>query len=154
MSIGHRVSLGERTSTFVAWMVAFLVLCPILGIGVQGILGLGNGAGSVFTSRLIPLLANTLILAIGTSVLACAIGLSGAWVLNRYRFRGQSVALALLVSPLAIPPYVVAQLWLEATGPGMTLQGLRPIMDIGRLPLSIIAIGLCTSPLCLLNQYY
>jgi len=134
----------------VAWLFALVVVLPALGIAVQAWQGMQNGAGSVAGMRLLPLLGNTVTLAAAAGVLAVCIGLVGAWVVSRYHFAGRSLAVILLASPLAVPPYVVAQFWLEVTGPGSAGSLLRSGFDASRLLVAALIIGLCTSPLCFL----
>jgi iron(III) transport system permease protein len=102
----------------------------------------GSTAADLFGARILPLIGTTVALAVGASVLAVAIGLAGATLVVRRTFPGRGFAVALLASPLALPPYLVAHLWLESTGPGSPLHG--------QLLASIAVIGLSTSPLCFL----
>jgi len=58
-------------------------------------------------------LANTLLLLVGASVLALAIGTGTAWLITMFRFPGREIADRMLVLPLAMPVYIVAYAYVE-----------------------------------------
>ena len=51
---------------------------------------------------------NTLILMSGVGLLACLFGISSAWVVSRYDFKGRVMLSWLLVLPAAMPAYLLA----------------------------------------------
>ena len=53
-------------------------------------------------------LANTLILMIGVGALASLFGITSAWVVSRYEFKGRVIFSWLLVLPAAMPAYIIA----------------------------------------------
>lgn len=100
--------------------------------------------------RLAELLGTTIGLALGAALVAGVLGVAGAWLTTRWRFPGRGLAVALLASPLAVPPYVTSLLWLETTtGEGPLAPWLDDVL-FGRLATGALLIGLCTSPLVFL----
>ncbi|MCP4804230.1 MAG: iron ABC transporter permease [Proteobacteria bacterium] len=81
--------------------------------------------------------------------MAGSIGLAGAWLTARMQLAGRPLLLALLASPLAVPPYLVALTWLDLTGPTGPLKDTIELH--GSLTLAAILLGVCTSPLVLLG---
>jgi iron(III) transport system permease protein len=53
-------------------------------------------------------LRNSLLIGVGTTLLATLIALPLAWVANRYNFPGKSLLTALLLVPMILPPFVGA----------------------------------------------
>ena len=79
---------------------------------------------------------NTLILMAGVGLLACLFGISSAWVVSRYDFKGRVMLSWLLVLPAAMPAYLIAYVYtdfLEYAGPIQTmireLMGYRSARD-------------------------
>ena len=58
-------------------------------------------------------LTNTLLLLVGASILALAIGTGTAWLITMFRFPGREIADRMLVLPLAMPVYIVAYAYVE-----------------------------------------
>jgi len=109
------------------------VLVPVLAILARATQGeLPPGVGE--------LIATTLALALGSGLVAGLIGLAGAWLSVRVETPARGLLLALLVSPLAAPPYLVALTWLDLGGTALH----------GRLVVACLLLGVCTSPLVLL----
>ncbi|MCP4867302.1 MAG: iron ABC transporter permease [Proteobacteria bacterium] len=132
----------SRAPLGAAGLVTAAVTLPAAAVVLRALGAGGSTASDLFSTRVLPLVATTVGLAVGASLLAVAIGLAGATLVVRRSFPGRALAVALLASPLALPPYLVAHLWLETTGPGSPLHG--------QLLASIAVIGLSTSPLCFL----
>lgn len=132
----------DRAPLGVAALVTAAVTLPAAAVVLRALGASGSTASDLFGTRVIPLVGTTVALAVGASLLAVAVGLAGATLVVRRTFPGRPLAVALLASPLALPPYLVAHLWLEASGPGSPLHG--------QLLASIAVIGLSTSPLCFL----
>lgn len=97
--------------------------------------------------RILDLLGTTLLLAGLAGSIALIVGGTGAWLVTRRRFAGRNLAVALLLSPLGVPPYLVAQYWMEVSGPTGPLQPWLGGMFFGHIGAAALVIGLCTSPL-------
>lgn len=71
---------------------------------------------------------NTILLMGGVGILASLFGVSAAWVVSRYEFKGRRIFDWMLVLPAAIPAYIIAYAYtdfLEYAGPVQTaLRGL------------------------------
>lgn len=79
--------------------------------------------GFLLGTTLPTVLPTTLILAVGTVLLATVIGVACAWVTSVYDFPGRGWLTAALVLPLAIPAYLLATVyigWLDYAGPVAT----------------------------------
>ncbi len=139
--------MRRRPSVLLSVAVAAVVVLPAAAVVSRALGTEGRVAAELARARVLPLLATTLGLALGASLVAVAIGLAAATLTVRRRFPGRVIAIALLASPLAVPPYLVAQLWLEVTGPGGPLQPWLGGRLFGHLATAIVVIGLCTSPL-------
>ncbi|SMC43258.1 ABC transporter permease [Primorskyibacter flagellatus] len=95
--------------------------------------------------------------AVGVSVLAVAVGLSNAFLFNRYRFRGQGILYIFMLLPLVVPGIVLgisilvfssrvanglwdmAQWDVEALRPGLTLVILGQFSFIATIATLVIA---------------
>jgi len=131
--------------------IAACVLAPVVAIGLRaGQADPGAWTRLLGSDQLPVLLINTILVALGASVVATGCALAGSWLVVRRSMPGQSLAVALLASPLVVPPYLVAQLWMEISGPGKPLEALLGGRIGGQLLSSALVIGLCTSPLCFL----
>ncbi len=137
-----RPRLGGGLPLGLAALVTVVVCLPALAVVSRALGAQGATAAGLFETRVVPLVLTTVGLAVGASLLAVAVGLGGATLVVRRTFPGRPLAVLLLASPLALPPYLVAQIWLDVTGPGSPLSG--------HLLTSVAVIGLCTSPLCFL----
>jgi iron(III) transport system permease protein len=62
-------------------------------------------------------LATTLQLGVGVAVLAAVFGAGCAWLVTMCRFPGRTILEPLLVTPLALPAYVLAYVYLDFLGP-------------------------------------
>ncbi|MCP5351813.1 MAG: iron ABC transporter permease [Chromatiales bacterium] len=116
----NTVSLPATTSRWSHWLhsggpwrlaagvLALLVLLPILVVFT----GWAHVDSEVWRhladTVLLGLVRNTLVLLIGVGVGVTVIGVSLAWIVTVYEFRGRAQLEWLLMLPLAVPPYVLA----------------------------------------------
>ena len=100
---------GVTAGRFCAWMVALTLLAPVLFI-LSSLFGDGGGESWSHVRQYLvgPAVRATLILMVGTAVLAALLGVPAAWCVSRYDFPGRRIFSILLVLPLAIPPYLAA----------------------------------------------
>jgi len=131
---------------FAAVAVA-LIAAPALAI-VARLAGATDAGAVLAGARAGELLVTTGLLAVSAGLVAVSIGAVGAWLTTRGAFRGRALAVGLLLSPLGVPPYLVAQYWIEVSGPTGPLHGLLGGAFFGELWAASVVIGLCTSPLC------
>lgn len=78
----------------------------------------------LFETVLAKYVMNTVSLMIGVGVLASIMGVSSAWIVSRYEFKGRALFSFLLILPAAMPAYIIAYVYtdfLEYAGP---VQGL------------------------------
>ena len=133
-----------------AVFVAAIVISPIAAVVFRAITAGPALWARAAETQLLPLMVNTGLVALGSSILALSLGALGAILTQRFVFRGQHLALLMLLSPLAVPPYLVAQMWLEVTGPGKPLALLSGLRRTDEVLQASLVIGACLSPACLL----
>ncbi|MGC6530961.1 MAG: ABC transporter permease [Candidatus Puniceispirillaceae bacterium] len=101
-----------------------LLLSPIAMIAVVAVSPAPPLFAHLFETVLAGYLFNTIILMMGVGLLASLFGISSAWVVSRYDFKGRALFDWLLVLPAAIPAYIIAYAYtdfLEYAGPIQTL---------------------------------
>lgn len=103
----RRPVLPSRWTVGAALIVA-LVLMPILSVVWTAFHPTENIWPHLMSTTLPRYLANTVILALGTGLLAGAVGTGAAWIVTMYRFPGARLLEWLLLTPLAIPAYIGA----------------------------------------------
>jgi iron(III) transport system permease protein len=117
-----RERLGPPRGLLAACLVvAFLVVSPVAVTIVQAIEG---GFGALSTALRAPatarLMLHSLEVAAVATPVATAIGVAGAWFVERARIPWPRLWAVLLVAPLTIPPFVTSYAW---AGIGTSLQG-------------------------------
>jgi thiamine transport system permease protein len=103
---GWRIAAAIVPAAFVALFFAF-PMAAILERGLSSEGGISLPAGTA------ELLWFTTWQATASTVLTLAAGLPLAWVIGRFRFRGRSLARALVLVPFVLPTVVVATAFLE-----------------------------------------
>lgn len=114
-------------SSVLGWMallVAALVAIPILSVTANLFMGGSSGTWNHLASTVLPTyVLNTLILCVGVSAGVILVGVSTAWLVSVYEFRGRRIFEWALVLPLAVPAYVMAYTYtdlLQFVGPVQT----------------------------------
>lgn len=122
-----------------ALAVAFLTALPGVYLVVRaGDVGIG-GIWEVYTSsRVLSLLGASLVLVIGTTVLAGVLGVSTAFLVERTTLPGRGFWRIALALPLAMPSYVAAYAWVST----VRAEGLW---------WSVLVLGVGTSPYVFLS---
>lgn len=109
-----------------AGLIAMIVLMPLASVLWTALHPTENIWPHLISTTLPRYVTNTLILALGTGLLAAAMGAGAAWLVTMYRFPLSWLTEWLLFLPLAVPAYVGAYVqvdFLEYSGPVQT--GLR-----------------------------
>ena len=97
-------------------MLVLFILYPVLTVMVQG-LASGTPFLEVITSPTIQFTIQfTFNQAILSTILAVLIGLPGAFLIARLRFRGKSIVKAMMIVPFVLPPIVVVVGFLQMFG--------------------------------------
>jgi len=101
--------LAALTLPALAAVVAFFVLPMIrlVMLGAAGPEGLGAYAAALTTPRYVESLAATILLSAGVTLVTLAIAAASGLFLERNRFRGRQVLIAILTLPLAFPGVVI-----------------------------------------------
>ncbi len=108
----------------VAMALALLVSMPVVSVFLNG---LGPDEQGVWAHLVETVLAdyvtNSLLLALGSGLLAALLGTGAAWWVAMYRFAGRGLLEWALLLPLAMPTYVIAYVYtdfLQFAGPVQT----------------------------------
>ena len=134
------------------WRREIASLRPGVALAVAVAVALALPLGAVFTAFFQPsglvwehtltvlvprYLATTLQLAALVALLAAVFGTGAAWLVTMCRFPGRRLLDPLLVTPLALPAYVLAYVYLDLLGPSgpvqqgaLALTGVRPPLDV------------------------
>lgn len=132
--LGPRLSLGLLFAVTI-----ILVVLPLGALLLQGVtreidghlqlsgehLSLVMGSAGYWTA-----LANTVVVAIGATVLACVVGVGLAWVIVRTNVPGKRVLEQLVALPMFIPPFIGAFAWLLMAAPRIGIFNL-PFLKAG-----------------------
>lgn len=118
-----------------AWLaiaVAALLTVPIAAVALMAL----QPSGLVWDHTLGVLvpryLRTTLELAVGVTLLALVFGTGSAWLVTMCRFPGRRLLEPLLVTPLALPAYVLAYVYLDLLAPSGPVSGvLREWFGLG-----------------------
>ncbi len=107
-----------RARLVLAVVVALLILQPLVVLGERGVGALLDGTlESVLTGAQVgTLFANSIFLALLTTLFACLLALPAIWVLGLFSVRGEGFFTALLAVPLIIPPHIHTIAWTRVLG--------------------------------------
>lgn len=133
---------------FSKWSLLLVALSILIAIPIFIIvLGMFNGVGEMWSHIvsyfLLDYVINSIFLIIGCGLLSSIIGVSSAWIITKYKFKGRKLFEWLLFMPLAIPSYIVAYTYVGMFGNkgtiilfinslGINIQKLE-MMNIGGL---------------------
>ncbi len=119
----------KRYSTLLAhatpWTIATLLLVavyivPIAAIFVAAMGDSGDLWAHLFETVLPRYVANTLVLMVGVGAVSLLFGITTAWIVFRYDFKGRRAIEWMLLLPAAVPTYLIAYTYtdfLEYAGP-------------------------------------
>ena len=116
---------GAGPARYWGWALVALVLAPVLALFAISLAGVSELGGS---PRAFVLLANTVVVGLGTAALAVSLGVSCAWLVEMCEFPLRRPLGFLLFLPFAIPPYLQAYVWADVVDDGGWLPvgvGLR-----------------------------
>lgn len=111
---------GGRGWSLAAVLVAGLVLMPVLSVVWLALNPTDNIWPHLMSTVMPRYFGNTLALAVGTGLLAAAMGTGAAWLVSMYDFPGRGALQWLLLLPLAVPAYIGAYAladFLDYSGP-------------------------------------
>ncbi|SFV32330.1 iron(III) transport system permease protein [Devosia crocina] len=116
-------SLPITIWTATALAVAAFVLLPVATIALISLADTGTLWSHVVAHVLPQAVWNTVVLLLGTGVLAISIGTGAAWLVTAYDFRGRGFVEWALLLPLAVPTYIMAYAYLDVLSPLGPFQG-------------------------------
>ena len=123
-------------------VVALLVLLPIGVTVVQALQGGVAAAGEVLRApSSLTLLKNTVVVAALAVPLAGAIGVAGAWFVERTLLPGRRLWAVLLVAPLTVPPFVTSYAWANLGNPLQGLVGAAGIVAFSYFPIVYLLVA-------------
>lgn len=90
----------------------------------------------LYDTRLKVILPNTIKLLFSVGMLTLLIGVTTAWIVTRYDFRGKNIWEWVLILPLAVPGYVLAYAYASIMAPGGLAQNIWSSFfgDISKMP--------------------
>lgn len=106
-----------------ALLIAALVMAPVLAVAWMALNPSDNIWPHLIATTLPRYLANTVVLALGTGLLAASTGAGAAWLVTMFDFPGRRALEWLLLLPLAVPAYIGAYAladFLDYSGPVQT----------------------------------
>ncbi len=103
--------------------LASLIVAPLVAV-VPGTRGTGELLSHLAATVLPGYVVRTVVVTASVSVLAGAVGTLWAWLVTRYEFPGRRALEVALVTPLAVPPFIVAYAYVGL---------LDPFGPVGRL---------------------
>tara|TARA_B100001287_G_scaffold217858_1_gene186774 strand:+ start:1599 stop:3242 length:1644 start_codon:yes stop_codon:yes gene_type:complete len=101
--------------------ISVIIALPILTISLGLLKGVGEMWNHIATYFLIDYISNSLFLIIGCGALSFFLGVSSAWIITNYHFKGRKLIEWLLFMPLSIPSYIVAYSYVGMFGNGGSL---------------------------------
>ena len=124
---------GPPADPVSGWSVATFLLCLVLlGPFVALLYAMTGDSGGLWLHLMETVfpryVANTVLLMIGVGLLSLAFGLTTAWLVTRYEFRGSRALDWALLLPATVPAYIIAYTYtdlLEYAGP--VQAGLREL---------------------------
>lgn len=106
-----------------AALAAALALLPVLTIAITAMSDTGTLWSHIIAHVLPQAVQNTLVLLIGTGLIATFVGTGAAWIVSAYDFPGRGVIEWALLLPLAVPTYIMAYAYLDLLSPLGMIQG-------------------------------
>jgi iron(III) transport system permease protein len=123
-------------------VVAFVVALPI---GVTIVQALHGGFSAVRdalrASSTTTLLLHTVLLAVVGTPIAGAIGVAGAWFVERTRLPGRRIWALLLVAPLTVPLFVTSYAWAKLGQPLQGFWGAAGIIAFSYFPIVYLLVA-------------
>ncbi len=117
-----RPPFGVSAVSILAVLIALFSLIPLgYVIVMTAATGWDTAVDLIFRERVGELLLNTVLLMAITVPLCLALGVGGAWLVERTTLRGRKWWAVLLAAPLAIPAFVNSYAWVSAVP---SLEGL------------------------------
>lgn len=99
----------------IASLIALFSLIPLGYVAYMTVAtGWDAAVGLIFRPRVGELLLNTVLLIVFTVPLCLALGVGGAWLVERTTLRGHRIWAVALAAPLAIPAFVNSYSWVSA----------------------------------------
>ena len=146
----------------VIWIPAFLIGAAVILPHIYLVLRTLGAGGDLwdllFRFRTLQVLARTLLLIIGVSVVSVAIALPLAWLTSRTDIPFRRLWAVLTALPLVIPSYVAGFIVVAALGPRGMLQrllegpfGVERLPEIYGFPGALLTIVIVSYPLVLIN---
>lgn len=134
-------------------LLAYLTVVPLVILGLaslkpEGFLDdegwtLANWRAVYLGRELWPMLANTLVFALGSTAAALVLGTLLAWLVERTDLPGRGLVRVLIILPLATPPLLLAIAWVLLLSPrtGFFNFALMDMLGLAAPPFDIFTLG-------------
>ncbi len=114
-------------------LIALLALIPVIPLFTAWLSVNGDLWSHLWQTQMAGLLKNTLLLSLLVGIGTFLLGVSLAWLVVIYEFPGRKILQWCLMLPIAIPPYILAFVFLGFTDFG---GALHQLLDFTGLPIS------------------
>lgn len=113
-SLGREHARAPRSLSIAAMFAALLVLLPIAFTAWRAAtFGLNDAFALLLRPLVGELLANTLLITVSATLASALIGTAAAWFVERTALPGRRLWGALMVAPLAMPPFIASYAWVS-----------------------------------------
>ena len=131
---------------FSRWSLILVAICAFVSLPIISIIfGLFKGTGEMWkhivSYFLLDYVINSIYLILGCSLICFTIGVSSAWVVSRYQFKGRKLVEWLLFMPLSIPSYIVAYTYVGLLGNGGSLINILNKVGLNIQKIEVMNIG-------------
>jgi iron(III) transport system permease protein len=118
--------LKLRSQNYFFYVTALIILLPLFALGYEGLSTGSDTFAFLVRTVLDDVLINSVAITLMTSVGVLAIGVSAAWFISQYSFRGRRILQWALFMPLAFPAYILAYVYTDFFDEaGRFAQGLK-----------------------------
>src|SRR5690606_7983413 len=115
---------------------AALIALPLIYVAIRaGQTGLNGVWEEIVRERTYTLLRNTLMLAVGVTVAASAIGIAVAWCVERTNLPGRRIWRVAAGLPLAVPAFVSSYAWSSIDVMFQSMAGAILVLSLSSYPL-------------------
>ncbi len=147
-----RVLLKYAILAFPLLLLLVFLVFPVAIVTVQGLFT-GTPFQDVLASPLIQFIIQfTVLQAIVSTIMAVLIGLPGAFLIARLRFRGKSIVKAMMIVPFVLPPIVVVVGFLQMFGSYGVIDSILMWMQGSSISVFNLATGV--SGIILAHTFY
>ena len=123
-------------------LAAVLVLLPVMvTLGQAADAGWAVARALLFRPLVATLLGNSLLLMLGAATICGVAGTAAAWAVERTDLPGAGIWAALVVAPLAIPPFITSYAWVSLDPALEGFAGALLVVSVSYMPLVYLPVA-------------